>query len=327
MEPLVAVYDACVLCSNFLRDFLVRRAIHGRRQGILRAKWTGRIHREWIRAVLRRFPLLRANLRRTRQLMDQHVRGCRVRGYERWERRFTLPDEDDRHVLAAALACVADVIVTFNVADFPAETLAPFGVVAVAETSQAVAQSFLSKEEDKMASLVNEHRAGHRRTKLAVNTGLRWVARRQAQRMVMAGYTYHNADLPKEADKAIPGWLELAENVGVGGNPTSVFKAFLSSNGHHKNIDTKSFNVIGVAAMAKDSGDMFFTQNFALYHAKKQSSTKQQPGPKKSPPKILSIAARSPSGSFETRCMMRHSPKSSDSRARGQTLEWTSHRS
>ena len=131
MEPLVAVYDACVLYPNFLRDFLVRLAIHGRGQGVLRVKWTGRIHREWIRAVLRQRPGLRAALRRTRQLMDRHVRGCRVRGYQRWEQRLTLPDANDRHVLAAALACVADVIVTFNLADFPAATLRPFGVVAV----------------------------------------------------------------------------------------------------------------------------------------------------------------------------------------------------
>src|SRR5262245_19867995 len=119
MHPLIAVYDACVLYPAFLRDFLVRLAIHGRAQGWLRAKWTGRIHREWMRAVLRQRPELRAALLRTRRLMDEHVRGCRVRGYERWEQRLTLPDADDRHVLAAALACVADVIVTFNTSDFP----------------------------------------------------------------------------------------------------------------------------------------------------------------------------------------------------------------
>lgn len=131
MEPLIAVYDACILYSAFLRDFLVRLAIHGRRQGILRAKWTGRIHREWIRAVLRQRPDLRGNLLRTRRLMDQYVRGCRIRGYQRWEQRLTLPDASDRHVLAAALACVADRIVTFNIRDFPPDILSPFGVMAV----------------------------------------------------------------------------------------------------------------------------------------------------------------------------------------------------
>ena len=132
VEPLIAVYDACVLYPNFLRDFLIRLAIHGRAQGVLRVRWTGRIHREWMAAVLRHRPELRDALQRTRQLMDRHVLGCRVRGYERWEHRLTLPDANDRHVLAAALACVADVIVTFNTADFPEATLRPFGIVAVA---------------------------------------------------------------------------------------------------------------------------------------------------------------------------------------------------
>jgi predicted nucleic acid-binding protein len=36
---------------------------------------------------------------------------------------LTLPDADDRHVLAAAIRSSADVIVTFNLGDFPPEVL------------------------------------------------------------------------------------------------------------------------------------------------------------------------------------------------------------
>jgi hypothetical protein len=164
MEPLVAVYDACVLYPAFLRDFLVRLAIHGRREGIPRVKWTGRIHREWIRAVLRRRPdLLRGDLLRTRRLMDQHVRGCRVRGYERWERRLTLPDANDRHVLAAALACVADVIVTFNTGDFPPVVLRPFGVAA--EEPDAFVMQLM--DSGIVMAAATDHRASLRRPPLS----------------------------------------------------------------------------------------------------------------------------------------------------------------
>ena len=41
---------------------------------------------------------------------------------------LTLPDADDRHVLAAAIKCNASVIVTFNLKDFPKSALDAFDI-------------------------------------------------------------------------------------------------------------------------------------------------------------------------------------------------------
>jgi hypothetical protein len=43
-----------------------------------------------------------------------------------------LPKHDDRHVLVAAIRCSADIIVTFNLKDFPSEYLSSFGVEEIA---------------------------------------------------------------------------------------------------------------------------------------------------------------------------------------------------
>ena len=41
---------------------------------------------------------------------------------------ITLPDIDDRHVVAAAIQCNADIIVTFNLKDFPSKELNKFNI-------------------------------------------------------------------------------------------------------------------------------------------------------------------------------------------------------
>lgn len=51
-----------------------------------------------------------------------------VDNYEPLVESLTLPDENDRHVLAAAIKTNANIIVTNNVKDFPAEYLASFGL-------------------------------------------------------------------------------------------------------------------------------------------------------------------------------------------------------
>lgn len=62
--------------------------------------------------------------------MDKHVRDCVVTGFESLIAGLSLPDANDRHVLAAAIRCRASVIVTFNESDFPPDILAPFEIEA-----------------------------------------------------------------------------------------------------------------------------------------------------------------------------------------------------
>jgi len=96
---------------------------------LFRAKWTDAIHEEWMRSVLQNRPdLVREQLERTRRLMNAHVRDCLVIDYEDLIPVLTLPDPDDRHVLAAAIRSGADAIVTFNLDDFPRKTLQKWGI-------------------------------------------------------------------------------------------------------------------------------------------------------------------------------------------------------
>jgi hypothetical protein len=126
-HPVTAVYDANVLYPAPLRDLLIRLA----QAGLVRARWTETIHDEWARNVLANNPhVTPERLARTRSLMNAAVRDCLVTGYEELVGSLTLPDPDDRHVLAAAIRGGADVIVTFNLADFPGEALGRFGLEA-----------------------------------------------------------------------------------------------------------------------------------------------------------------------------------------------------
>lgn len=126
-SPVVAVYDANVLYPAPLRDLLIRLA----QAGLVRARWTAAIHDEWTRNVLANNPHVTAEqLERTRELMNAAIRDCLVTGYEDLIDSLTLPDPDDRHVLAAAIRGGADTIVTFNLADFPAAELVRFAIVA-----------------------------------------------------------------------------------------------------------------------------------------------------------------------------------------------------
>jgi hypothetical protein len=100
MSSYTALFDASVLYPAVTRDILLQLAI----TDLFRGKWTAAIHDEWIRSLLRDRPSIKADdLERTRTLMDTSVRDCIITGYEPLISSLTLPDPDDRRVLAAAI--------------------------------------------------------------------------------------------------------------------------------------------------------------------------------------------------------------------------------
>ncbi len=127
MSNFTAVYDACVLYPAPLRDLLMELAL----TDLFRARWSEKIHQEWIRNVLKNRPdLEESQLLKTKAFMDANVRDALVTGFESLIPSLTLPDSEDRHVLAAAIRCQSDVIVTFNLKDFPSNYLSSFDVEA-----------------------------------------------------------------------------------------------------------------------------------------------------------------------------------------------------
>lgn len=128
MARLTVVYDANVLYASPLRSFLMNLAA----RAFFNARWSADIHDEWMRNVRKNRPVIDPEkLERVRELMDAHVRDCLVADYHDLIDTFELPDRDDRHVLAAAIVAKADYIVTFNLKDFPPETLERYRIEAL----------------------------------------------------------------------------------------------------------------------------------------------------------------------------------------------------
>lgn len=124
-----ALLDACVLFPIAIADSLMSLAT----TGLFAAKWTRRIEQEWIANLEELHPNLKGKLGTRRDDMrdaipdwevDELVWAPLVEG-------MTLPDPDDRHVLAAAIAGHADCIVTANLRDFPAEIVNPYGIEVI----------------------------------------------------------------------------------------------------------------------------------------------------------------------------------------------------
>jgi len=126
LAQFAVVLDACVLYPFALRDVLIQLAT----TGLYRARWSDDIHEEWISNLLAR-GWNAAQLGELRALMERAVPDASVSGYRPLIDTLAgqgLPDDNDAHVIAAAVRANADMIVTWNVKHFPKEVLSPYHI-------------------------------------------------------------------------------------------------------------------------------------------------------------------------------------------------------
>jgi hypothetical protein len=124
-EPSIAVFDACILYPFHLRNVVVQAAV----DRLVEARWTDAIQEEWIRNLAADAPAIPIErLQVTRRLMNDALPTATVTGYEEHIREVTLPDPNDRHVVAAGITAKALLILTWNSRHFPASELKKFGL-------------------------------------------------------------------------------------------------------------------------------------------------------------------------------------------------------
>jgi predicted nucleic acid-binding protein len=111
-----------------LADTLLRIA----ELGFYRPLWSARIFNETMDAISEIHPTIPLEQIQQRFAnMDTTFEDACIQGWEGLEAAVTLPDPNDRHVVATAMHGRADAIVTFNVRDFPADVLSPLNIEVI----------------------------------------------------------------------------------------------------------------------------------------------------------------------------------------------------
>ncbi|MCK0138877.1 PIN domain-containing protein [Aliiroseovarius sp. F47248L] len=116
--------DACVLYPTVMREMVLGAA----QEGFFTPLWSPRILEEWARAAAKLGPDQESVARAEIALLRDRWPDAGIQPRDGDLRRLWLPDENDIHVLAAAIAGGADVLLTMNNADFPRHTLAEEGL-------------------------------------------------------------------------------------------------------------------------------------------------------------------------------------------------------
>jgi predicted nucleic acid-binding protein len=150
-RPHTVLLDANVLYSRSLRDYILYAA----EDMLVSVAWSTQILDEMLRhltANLRAFTAESGEV--LTGLMNDYFPTARINpdsGHFDRLRQHDLPDESDRHVLAAALAAEADILCTSNVKDFPDGVVAELGIKVM--TPNELLVQLIEKNPRAMASV------------------------------------------------------------------------------------------------------------------------------------------------------------------------------
>jgi predicted nucleic acid-binding protein len=117
--------DTNVIYPVVIRDLLFWFAYYE----LYTPQWSKHIFDEWIDVMKRKGVSDHEALKRSEKA-NLAFPDALVKNYEKLMDSLVLPDQKDRHVLAAAIKTNANIIVTNNLKDFPLEYLQSFGLSA-----------------------------------------------------------------------------------------------------------------------------------------------------------------------------------------------------
>lgn len=118
-----AVLDTNVIYPVIIRDLLFWFAHYD----LYTPKWSSNIFDEWKEVMIRK-GVSKEEAEKRVNIANQAFPDALVLNYDGLTDKLDLPDEKDRHVLAAAIKTNANVIVTNNLRDFPEDYIGTFGL-------------------------------------------------------------------------------------------------------------------------------------------------------------------------------------------------------
>ena len=121
----------------------------------------------------------------------------------------------------------------------------------------------LNANETRLVALINAARTTRGIPRLVVAAGTTDVARRWAATQAGQRRIWHNPAYVAQMTAAGGStWRAIAENVGTGRDPNTLFNAYMASAGHRANILDRRFRFLGIGWAELPDGTGYNTQNF-----------------------------------------------------------------